>query len=61
MMDYYDKLFNYKAARYEGDKMIIENHDGAIVYQGEHKNGKKHGKGRLEEYDYRYEGDFFED
>lgn len=46
MMDYYDKLFNYKAARYEGDKMIIENHDGAIVYQGEHKNGKKHGKGR---------------
>ena len=53
------KLFKYKL-RYEGDKMIIETRDGTLVYKGEHKNGKKHGKGREEENDFRYEGDFFE-
>ena len=40
--------------------MIIETRDGTLIYKGEHKNGKRHGKGKAEEKDYRYAGDFFE-
>ena len=41
--------------------MIIESRDGTIIYKGEHKNGKKHGKGKFEGTYCTYEGDFYED
>ena len=47
--------------RYEGDKMIIEKRDGTTLYKGEHKDGKKHGRGKFDGKGYIYEGDFFED
>ena len=55
-------IWSYKRykVRYEGEYMIIETRDGTLIYKGEHKNGKRHGKGKAEEKDYRYAGDFFE-
>ena len=38
-------IWGYKRykVRYEGELMIIESRDGALIYKGEHKNGQRHG------------------